>query len=1804
MNQKSMMSNRRKPLVLFLTLCLLLSGFNGLKVNADTWPARDESEIKSAQPHFSGYRVRDIELWNPQTDHHAELMVAKVPLQKRNAAFHPTQANPKLTAPVQVMLMQSDYGNSFFDSTIANNDYGNLAFPFWQYTDYFSPWHGAATIGTPKGLYDPATSDWRKRGFEFGIVNIPNQAYINAAHKNGVKAIACVYFDPNFRPGQTKQEMFDKDKNGKYIIADKLIELANYYGIDGYFLNDEEAGADEFKGLMAQISAAGLWTQFYDINSSFDANKSQYLKDGSYSKIHDSVFVNYGWTGVDSFLAHAQEIGVDPYEAVFLGIEANQGKFENHDLTKVYDSYDQNKNPKASIALFTPSDMYQRGIDDLTPKGEFPAHQRPEYQWMVAERERMYFSGVKSDPTKTGLMPGYSRSEVAVDDASGWVGVADFKAENSVISGKQFFSTFNIGKGVQYFYEGKVANDEAWTNLNDQDILPTWQWWFETDSGSALKADFDFGTKELQNNTQGNWRTIPYQQIGAWHGGSSLVVYGNLEQNKSNFLHLYKTDLQVVPSSKAKIRFKKTSPDHAEMKLGVIFKDNPQETVQLDIENSAAKGDWAEAVVDLSAYANREIAAFGFVFVSNTDVSNYQMNIGQIQFTDKEEKDSAPTGFYIQKIFTDGQMILGWTSKSYDLVDKYRVYSIDNNGNRNFLGGIYDDMLYVKNHFSQGLPMMRLELVAVGKDGMESEAAKLEFPMAQMPKNIRVEETAATRTVARQAKEKGKLSIHWDNGQDNEGYRILVAPLWLENNSPEYKAYLMEVPQNTSELEMMVPEMIEGHEYDLTISPKVNGKYLKGQSYRGRFYDGFAKPLDLDDIIMYPGGKLALRSPKTKDWRYVIVEFTDKETAKTREIFRKERGVDQNFHDPIQLTSVTGTIVAILEDYAGNRAETRIEIDESYKEKLRIMVSLYKPLVMDRKTAKDLYKNENLDEILDRLALKLKEAEKILLSLKDEKARVAELEKEIQAILDSLIKNDNFVSLTFELIYLDGLDKDTMGSTVMVDLYDENKQLVEPKSKNHYVLKRGNYRYVIKDSYKQIIPVDQIVQVNENKVEKVKIYKMPSELVLAEDIHKKEYQRGQMLDLTGGKAKVKYENPVREVILPLTDEVFQVKSYDPNKLGKQDVVVKGFGLELRLEIKVIPAAEEAPEMNDLARAVEETKDILKTDQYIHATEKLKNRVDKDLAEAERILSYSGSTGEQIRFIIKRLQNSVKQLDGERKAPPKVMTSASPAALMMFLENLTDNDPETPAYSEQNQEIGQELMFSFSKEVELQELMLQYVEFLRGEGYIRNADVEVKENGQWVKVGTISGEDDQTVDLDMKKSDAVRILITENADEPMQIGEIAFRFIAPNEELPPQPPIDEAEKEELSQTVIAAKELMEQARYYNETEEKKSAFNYALSYAEDILADEEATRLQVEEATTELKKQMNSLMGKATNKAALTEAVENAKQIRLGDIWNKLSEEEKNVLNIEVAEAEALLSKENAMQKEVDEKNQTLNQQIQRLKEKYEEKPKPQPQPQPQSPSSPYIPQEHTKPKVEQKPNMEVKERVGQKMGDKKVREIKELSVKMDEPKDKELLQKLTEQTVTAQEFVRKFSQKGLKQVAQGIGKVFREEQPDHWYADELGVIHLLGLVKGYEDGTFGATREVTGQEYLTMLVRAMGAEIAETDKDWFAPYYQVAVKKGLLEGISLDLSKPLTRQEIAVLSYNFAMLDMQTQTLPKQDSSYKDRHEISEKYRKQVDYLFEVGVLKGYEDHTYRPQEHVRRHEAIVILYRALKGTK
>lgn len=137
--------------------------------------ASAETPKAEHQPYMHGYNVDQIKSWSPETDRFAKYFRSRVPLAERIPAFAPAQANPALSAEPQVMNLSADYDKeAFFGAYRYNDAFSRNLLNFWQYTDLYGSWHGLPVDGSSETAP------------EFGVINLPNPAYTDAAHRNGV----------------------------------------------------------------------------------------------------------------------------------------------------------------------------------------------------------------------------------------------------------------------------------------------------------------------------------------------------------------------------------------------------------------------------------------------------------------------------------------------------------------------------------------------------------------------------------------------------------------------------------------------------------------------------------------------------------------------------------------------------------------------------------------------------------------------------------------------------------------------------------------------------------------------------------------------------------------------------------------------------------------------------------------------------------------------------------------------------------------------------------------------------------------------------------------------------------------------------------------------------------------------------------------------------------------------------------------------------------------------------------------------------------------------------------------------------------------------------------------------------------------------------------------------------------------------------------------------------------------------------------------------------------------------------------
>lgn len=891
----------------------------------DTWPFVNESAHGHNQTSVHGYTSGQIANWSPETDPDAELLRSRVPLQQRIEPFAATQANPSLSPDVQMITVAGDYGNAFIENAAYTNKFAQYHFNFWQYIDYYSYWHGTATAYTPPEYYDAlAQADWQQKWFEFGMLNIPNPTYTDAAHKNGVLSLAGVFFSNNDRGQQTYKQMIVQDEDGNYPVAEKMIEMAAYFGFDGYFINQEEvspnvtvADIPAYIGFMKALQKGGLYVQWYDsLNTATGANSfARTFNDNNFSFMYDkatneqvsqSFFFDYGVNSIhinnaNTYLANynqANGTSFSIYDIGFAGLEAGRDRFKNINGTALANKL-ANGLPRLSLATLG-ADFVHAGLDEDMGL-PYPSNRRADndYQWMTTLREQLWWSGPNVDP-KNAALPGTNTVADVYADNRYWPGIASVIAERSVISSTNFYTSFNTGHGLSYYKNGAVSNTAEWSNMSLQDIPVTWQWWQDT-AGSRLAVDFDYGPLYNIAATE----RYGYEQLGGYEGGSSLVVNGTLDAE--NFLRLYKMDLDVNAASKLSVTYNKPSADDdSSLAIGVIFADNPAEVVKVPVAGTGARtAGWQTQQLDLGAYAGKTIAALGLVFApGQASIANYQMNIGQLRIFDgSAAKPAAPTGLEITQAFTDTkEMNLAWNlDEDYSRVKQYNVYVNDV-----FVGGKYDEVFYIKQ-----LPAMSgtIKVAAVGADGLEGDPAILAFDLESAVSNIQVD-----------SRQDGMFEVTWDNAPATAGeVTVQVKSVnWITTEEPV--AEQLTVPAGaTSATFANMP--VNGDDYLVTIQAG-NGTAV---SQSGNFIDTIAEPYA--EAWSWNGTRLNLPMPNTRDWRYMYVledgvqrsfpvtYFSGAAANRDRIIRGRTTKASLSF------VSTARNVSIVMEDYAGNRSE-------------------------------------------------------------------------------------------------------------------------------------------------------------------------------------------------------------------------------------------------------------------------------------------------------------------------------------------------------------------------------------------------------------------------------------------------------------------------------------------------------------------------------------------------------------------------------------------------------------------------------------------------------------------------------------------------------------------------------------------------------------------------------------------------------------------------------------------------------------------------------------------------------------------
>lgn len=156
-----------------------------------------------------------------------------------------------------------------------------------------------------------------------------------------------------------------------------------------------------------------------------------------------------------------------------------------------------------------------------------------------------------------------------------------------------------------------------------------------------------------------------------------------------------------------------------------------------------------------------------------------------------------------------------------------------------------------------------------------------------------------------------------------------------------------------------------------------------------------------------------------------------------------------------------------------------------------------------------------------------------------------------------------------------------------------------------------------------------------------------------------------------------------------------------------------------------------------------------------------------------------------------------------------------------------------------------------------------------------------------------------------------------------------------------------------------------------------------------------------------------------------------------------------------------------------------------------------------------------------------------------------------------------------------------------------------------------GIVTGYEDGSFKPNAKVTRAQFITMLYRAAGApevtnaELGFKDAGDIAEAYKLAVawgsENGIINGYNDGSFKPnqeISRAQMAAFACRY--LTSLGYEFDGSKLSFTDASEISASYIDAVKAMASVGIIKGFNDGHFGPNETAVRGQAATILLRVV----
>lgn len=181
---------------------------------------------------------------------------------------------------------------------------------------------------------------------------------------------------------------------------------------------------------------------------------------------------------------------------------------------------------------------------------------------------------------------------------------------------------------------------------------------------------------------------------------------------------------------------------------------------------------------------------------------------------------------------------------------------------------------------------------------------------------------------------------------------------------------------------------------------------------------------------------------------------------------------------------------------------------------------------------------------------------------------------------------------------------------------------------------------------------------------------------------------------------------------------------------------------------------------------------------------------------------------------------------------------------------------------------------------------------------------------------------------------------------------------------------------------------------------------------------------------------------------------------------------------------------------------------------------------------------------------------------------------------------------------------GQEQTGNNSATGYTDLSKEHWAAESVKALSAKNVINGFEDGSFRPDDAVTREQLVKMLVEAFSltgksdVSFGDVAHDrWSAVYINAALACGIVQGVAEGSFAPgaaVTRQDAAVM---LARLCDAKGIVISGEEYPTDSANIASYAQESVSRLAGAGIINGFEDGSFRPNEVLTRAQSAKLIY-------